>query len=244
MGKLQDITRGLPTDKEADALFEAFLGNNPIVAAILGQCMVEYELDRLLRFAMKKTTEAKWDELTKHDAPLGTFSRKITLASALGLISDETKSKLKKIGVVRNQFAHAKRLIKFSELQIANEMRGAQFTKGEAEAAKVLLKLLDSGIPSACLKAYQQLCQMAAVALLKRHSRGLKIANKNIDRAAKRKTAPNPFAIKPRGLFGHTRGLSELLTASLETQTGNPKSQSDGYKLGGLLQQYIDAQKD
>lgn len=80
---LKDVARELPNDEEHAALTRAMTDGPPIVTAILGQALVEIELENLLRTRLKKQDDDTWDIMTEDGAPLNTFRQKIT--AGLGL---------------------------------------------------------------------------------------------------------------------------------------------------------------
>ena len=206
------------TDQEQDAVYEAFLGDIPIVVAILGQCMVEYELDLLIRFTLKKMSNDNWNEMSEGDGPFGTFYRKIMYASAAGIISGATRSKLDKIRTIRNRFAHSKHLVQFNDAEIIRALNGAELTAREIRDGSDYKEMIaEIPSPEFCRTAYQWLCQHATIAIMRRYGRGLRAATINKQRANKRKAVRNPFSAS---LFGSGSGF----------QAGRG---------GGLLAQYI-----
>lgn len=95
-------------------------------AAIIGAAYLEVGLAQLLLACFvtsKKTIDEKtgkpfWHALFRDpNAPLASFSAKIRLASALGLIGDHTEADLNRIREIRNRFAHEF----FDELSFAEQ---------------------------------------------------------------------------------------------------------------------------
>jgi hypothetical protein len=215
---LREAARRPITDEEADALSAAFFAGQPLVAAILGQCMVEYELDRLFRFTLKRVGDPMWSILTKPEGALGTFSRKIDFAEAIGLISGVTAKKLDAIRRVRNKFAHSQRLLQFDDPLIVAELRKARFTTKERGYGSITILLSGSKIDEAtALVAYRNICDLSAVAILRRHNKGLRMKNMNLKRnQERRKAAANPFSWSlPKG------GLAGLLQTPLQTSAAH-----------------------
>ena len=207
---LQEAANRPVTDEEAEALMDAFFKGHPYAAAILGQCMVEYELDKLLRRKLKKVDDGMWKKMTESDGPLGTFSRKTTAAAALGLITEITASKLKTIRVVRNQFAHSQRLLRFSDPLILAELHATRFMKSESYMANLLAFAYD-GNDAAALTVYRKICDLAGSAIVKRYSRSLATSNQHLDRKIKRleeEVSRNPFTFA--GSSGLLRGIGAL----------------------------------
>ena len=124
---LNDLTRQRPTKEEREAARQAFSAadSSPIVAAILGQALIEPFLEDLLR---EKVRHA-WSEL--ENGPLFSFESKIIAAYALELIDDTTRKNLDTIRQIRNAFAHSKRLIDFDDqavLSALTKVRGVRIT--------------------------------------------------------------------------------------------------------------------
>jgi hypothetical protein len=106
--KLSDLSRKALTREEKEVAENAFLTGQPMVTALLGQAMVEYDLDRLLKTRFKKKDDDTWGELTGERGPLGSFSSKIIVGHAFDLFDDATRDHLDRIRRIRNQFAHAR----------------------------------------------------------------------------------------------------------------------------------------
>ncbi|WP_296539709.1 hypothetical protein [Rhizorhabdus sp.] len=221
------------TDEEADALMDAFFKGHPYVAAILGQCMVEYDLDTLLRFALK-VDGAMWKRLIEPDGPLGTFSRKTTTAAALGLVSEITVSKLRTIRIIRNHFAHSQRLLRFNDAHIVAELKSTKFmkTKDEAEVESLMAFVAETN-EAAGLTVYRRICDLAAAAIIKRHNRGIAAASRNLGRTFKKLQAEvthNPFSFSQG-----SGGLSTLLRIPPQTGNAGPTSPTPQSPLSEFL---------
>lgn len=122
--KLQHLTTAPVTEEEMDALFNSFFGStHPIVVAILGQALIEHELDRHIRRKLKHRDNDTWEHLTAESGPISTFARKIALGHALGIYDKRMKDDLDIIRKIRNVFAHAKRMVKFENPAIRKELR-------------------------------------------------------------------------------------------------------------------------
>lgn len=97
-------TRGLNFEEFAKFV-EEFKSESDRAAVILGAAKLDLLLYQVLQQFFAPTTGAK-DELLDGDAPLGTFSAKITLANRLGLIDNEFTRSLQFVRRIRNAFAH------------------------------------------------------------------------------------------------------------------------------------------
>jgi hypothetical protein len=90
-------------DRGAAILFATDLENTLQLAII-----------RMLQPASKQRAE-----LFGHNAPMGTFAYKITIAHAIGIFGDVTRKNLDIIRTIRNAFAHARRPIRFTDDKIS-----------------------------------------------------------------------------------------------------------------------------
>ncbi|WP_315792365.1 MltR family transcriptional regulator [Bradyrhizobium sp. SZCCHNRI1002] len=88
---------------------------HPIVIAILGYTLVEHELNIVLRTKFKKKDNDTWEALQAEQGPLRSFSAKITMGFALGLYNEKVEHDLNVVRIVRNAFAHSKKLLDFSD---------------------------------------------------------------------------------------------------------------------------------
>jgi hypothetical protein len=80
-------------------------------------------LEGVLQFALinrLKIKPKRWKDVFGYDAPMGTFDRKVRVAHAIGMITDETRSTLDVIRSVRNAFAHSLIPISFSTPEVAD----------------------------------------------------------------------------------------------------------------------------
>jgi hypothetical protein len=86
-------------------------------ACLIASSYLEYSLERLIR--AKLIDEPKSiDKLFEFSGPLGTFSSRIELGYALGLIGEKAKRDLNFIRKIRNEFAHDFRRSSFNESPI------------------------------------------------------------------------------------------------------------------------------
>jgi hypothetical protein len=114
---LDDVTRAMDGLKTAD----------PRVAAIVGSTYLE---DVTHLSIVTKTVELKKedeDRLYVGAAPLSSFSAKILVAYALGLIGPKARHDLDKIREIRNVFAHAKIDVSFDTPAVVNAINGMHF---------------------------------------------------------------------------------------------------------------------
>ncbi len=90
--------------------------------ALVASAYLENELTELLSCFFveldRKREKAVWD----FTGPVGTFSSKIKLAFALGLISDELEKSLDNVRDIRNKFAHLQEPLTFDSDQIKSRV--------------------------------------------------------------------------------------------------------------------------
>jgi hypothetical protein len=80
-------------------------------------------LEDALQFALinrLKINHKRFNDIFGYDAPMGTFDRKVRVAHAIGMITDETRLTLDVIRRIRNAFAHALIPISFNTPQVTN----------------------------------------------------------------------------------------------------------------------------
>ena len=137
---LNDLTRQRPTKEESQAAAQAFFATDspPIVAAILGQALIEPFLEDLLREKVRYA----WSEL--ENGPLFSFESKIIAAYAFGLIDDTTRKNLDTVRQIRNAFAHSKRLIDFDNKAVLNALVEVSVPIGKSQRAQNLRRVRKS----------------------------------------------------------------------------------------------------
>lgn len=175
--KLRDLSKRPVTREDEQALLQAFLsGSSPIVAAILGQAMVEYELEKLIRTRFKNVSDETWEEMTGDRGPLNTFSQKISAGFAFGFFDEVLRSHLDLIRNIRNVFAHAKLLVDFNDPIILGELKKVKFPSQKRSKFARLVKEIHSA--SDGKQAYQALRLSVAIVLLRRGTRMMVASNK------------------------------------------------------------------
>jgi hypothetical protein len=131
--KLHDLLRQPPTTEEKAELFERFIESKaPIVTAILGQALIENDLDILLRSHFFKKDDENWKALTGDAGPLATFQAKITASYAFGACNDVIKDGLNTVRKIRNVFAHSSLLLDFSNELILKELKTVTLPTGRS----------------------------------------------------------------------------------------------------------------
>lgn len=192
--KLRDLSNEVLTSEEWNALLDAVDHSLPPIAlAILGQILVEHELDKSLRRRIPRKDDKTWAAMLDERGPLSTFSRKIAAAHALQIIDDATKTNMDIIRVIRNAFAHSRKLIDFDHTLVVAELarisipgtRKRTFSKLRAEPLKK--------------HAYVMLCMVTTTEIIARRNKSHKATQ-----SRKAKTSPLYRALAP------SLGLSSL----------------------------------
>ncbi len=122
-GSLRHLSREAPSDAEQNEVLRFVTGAPAVTAAILGAALVEHELELHLIEKLKRKDPETIELLTDQGGPMGTFSAKITLAYALGVIDETDMAHLNIIRHIRNVFAHARKLVFFDHELIGRELR-------------------------------------------------------------------------------------------------------------------------
>jgi DNA-binding MltR family transcriptional regulator len=95
------------TERQSRTFFRQLASESDRGAALIGCSLLEDDLEQLLRSAMSRSADQKRvDSLFSGFAPLATFSAKISVCYALGLIDETLFHDLEIIRKIRNRFAH------------------------------------------------------------------------------------------------------------------------------------------
>jgi DNA-binding MltR family transcriptional regulator len=120
-----------PWEKVMDEVFfNAESGHAILRAAVLDQLLL-----KLLLTHMPPMSNTFAEEV--FDGPLSTFSAKIDVCRALGLIDADTHRDLRAIKAVRNAFAHAEETVHFESPHIVKEVKKFKDWKQGADARKL-----------------------------------------------------------------------------------------------------------
>lgn len=94
--------------------------------AILAAAEVERYLETFIVLNLANTTGEVFKRLTDQNGPLGSFSSKIILAFAMGIIDKPTYNDLNSIRNIRNVFAHSVLNVSFETPQVTRECENLQ----------------------------------------------------------------------------------------------------------------------
>ena len=101
--------------------------------ALMAAAYLADQLERLLRRTFVDD-ETAIEELFRPLGPLGSFSGRIEMCYALGLLSDETRRDLNLIRKIRNDFGHVAKTLTFDEPGIDARCRELHHSYREAES--------------------------------------------------------------------------------------------------------------
>lgn len=235
--KLRDYSHLALTEEEKEALAAAAhsIEQHPIVTAILGCTLVEHELDSLLRAKFKKRDDDTWRELQSETGPLRSFSAKIAIGHVLGVYKDKIQHDLNVVRVIRNAFAHSKKLLDFNDPLIVPEILSAHLLPKKFKLS------LQRKVSSQMAKAsFIVICLKLQTAFLRTATNALKAKSRQAQRRATKKSITNallgnPFRAPPRVGFLHAGNpeLNSLL--SPPGQSGNPNPSTPKGYVNALL---------
>jgi DNA-binding MltR family transcriptional regulator len=225
--KLRDYSHLVLTAEERNAVSAAAhsMDQHPIVTAILGYVLVEHELDVLLRKKFRKTDDATWTELQDDRGPLRSFSAKISIGYALGIYNDKIQHDLNTVRIIRNAFAHSKKLLDFNDPLVVQELLGAH--RLPAKFKKHLRKDLSNQLAKAsfiiiCLKLESALFRIKTRAENARYRR---LRRKVPISALANALLGNPYGTQPLGspyAILHSTDLKLDPQSSPGGQSGGP----------------------
>lgn len=126
---LKEIQRETPDTKDILSRLALAQTVNDYQAAMQSASLVEFMLMQALLTKFIPMGKDHLDGLFSDatNGPISTYSAKIKMSYALGIIGSETKSQLERVRIVRNHFAHVKDSTSFSDASVAFEC--AKFKK-------------------------------------------------------------------------------------------------------------------
>jgi DNA-binding MltR family transcriptional regulator len=238
--KLRDYSHLVLTSEEKEAISAAAhsVEQHPIVTAILGYVLVEHELDILLRQKFRKGDDEIWAELQDEQGPLRSFSTKISMGYALGIYNDKIRDDLNVVRIIRNAFAHSKKLLEFDDPLIIPVLLGARFLP-----AKFKNHLRKKAPGNLLAKAsFIMICLKTQLSLSKKHTRAANARYYRLRRKAPISALANALLGNPyRGLLHSDDPVSDL-RSSLEGQSANP-SPSTPLGYAKALRPFLDDRK-
>lgn len=123
--ELRDLMRATPSLEELSALRDQLIDDHSpaIVRAIIGQSLIENDLDDLLRDHFHRSDDRTWAMLTQDNGPISAFHSKAVAAYAFGICDDAIFDAINRVRKIRNYFAHSKVPSSFDQQAIREEFR-------------------------------------------------------------------------------------------------------------------------
>jgi hypothetical protein len=103
---------------EFNSIFDSYANESDRAAAILAASYLDSYLEECIKFFL--VDDPYIEKLFKGTSPLSTFSSRIDMAFALGLITEEIKKNLDYIRKIRNHFAHYPTVTSFTDSHVRN----------------------------------------------------------------------------------------------------------------------------
>ncbi|SNT01784.1 Mannitol repressor [Tardiphaga sp. OK246] len=133
---LKKYLKSRPSDQEIGAIFFEMGDDGARGCALAGAAVLEDVLRGAIEHRFSHMSEKELAELFDGTAPLSTFSAKIKIAYAMGIIGKLTRHDLEKLREIRNAFAHSIRHLSFDLPEIANIVESFNALKDSPEAEK------------------------------------------------------------------------------------------------------------
>ncbi len=149
------VPREAYTDTTFGEYEKATTGELPLPFVLVSTALVENYLMTLLEASLIKGTTT--DEMFKGEGQLNSLSKCYRMAYCLGLIPDDVRKNLEKIGGVRNRFAHATSLIDFADAEVQKLCK--EMTLPKFDLPGFVTEGLDSRDPSVhCRAKFRAVC--------------------------------------------------------------------------------------
>lgn len=191
--RVRDLSRQKPSYEELAATRQAFSNGTPLASAILGQSIIEHELETILRTKFKRRDDNTWLSLTSEAGPLNTFSAKISAGYGFGVYDHITSRNLNNIRDIRNAFAHSKRNITFNEHAIVHALKTTSLPANNRLKKYKELKLVALLTEDDPRDAFIYLCNLIFIELLDYQLKRIRPKGNALSRLYRRKTSANPF---------------------------------------------------
>jgi hypothetical protein len=223
--KLRDLSVSPLTQEEQDALLDAVAAaTSPVATAVLGAVLVEHELEAILRKKFRISDDKDWEEFVEESGFLSNFSRKIMVGHALRLYDGAIRDNLDIVRVIRNGFAHSKRLIDFDHPLVSRELKKIKIPKKQSKSFRAIAALAPNK------DAYICLCYRLVSVMI--HSRAVALRRSAKRRERKYATSPLYRALAPALGLGDLSGLNTIPVLGLAALGSNPQSLLPGQSVG------------
>lgn len=126
---LKRLLKGRPTDEEVGTIFFEMAEDGARGCVLAGTSFIEDVLQGAVAYRFGHLSAKELKDLFEGTAPLSTYSAKIKIAYAMGIIGKRTRHDLEKLRELRNAFAHSTRRLTFDLPEIANIIDGLNALK-------------------------------------------------------------------------------------------------------------------
>lgn len=111
---LRDLSKESPPLDEVETLLSSLVKMEARAAALIAVSILDNFLESAISACFVKLSQTKFNALFRDkQAPFSSFSNKISVAYALGIFNDVTRSQLDSVRSIRNAFAHTMQPIDF-----------------------------------------------------------------------------------------------------------------------------------
>jgi len=212
---IHDLSRMRATRDEIDAVIDALVHKeaSPTVVAVLGVTLIDHYLEEMIRLRLPDMADPLWTDLTGEKGPLATFHQRIIMGKVLRIYKEPLETNLHVVRVIRNQFAHARRLFDFDDQFIRSKLASVVLpakTNAHYEHMRSVIQCSRGG-----RSAYIVLCVTIASQLLAKRSLSSKAAKRNMKRREKRLHTSSFLGMSPLGTIG---GLARSSTVGAGTR--------------------------
>ena len=101
-------------------------------AAISAAAILDEHLRRAILTKMIPLSQTKTNNLFEGHGPLATFESRVEISFALGIIDQDLATDLKRIGTIRNKFAHAPDTLTFAAPKVVQLLKEIPSCEDEA----------------------------------------------------------------------------------------------------------------
>jgi DNA-binding MltR family transcriptional regulator len=121
---LKELLKAPPEEDELRVLWAELAKDSTRGSVVLGAALIDDILRDVIKHQMVKLTNKEGKELFGWNGPLESFSSRIRMAYALGIIGRRTRHDLDAIREIRNAMAHGKRAIDFDTPELHSALKG------------------------------------------------------------------------------------------------------------------------
>jgi DNA-binding MltR family transcriptional regulator len=126
---LKKFAKERPTTEEIAQMFSEIRSDAPRSAVVLAAALIDDVLSGAIRYRMVKLSKDEDDDLFEGNGPLASFSARIRMAYAPGIIGKKTRHDLNVIHEIRNAFAHVRRVMNFDTPEVSTLIKSLHSIK-------------------------------------------------------------------------------------------------------------------